>query len=78
MLRLLSKCRSNQIPVLESLFNKVASLKAYNFIKKTPTQVLSCEICQIFRNTYFEEHLGTTASANAYKFQIFIKIRTFL
>ena len=34
MLRLLSKCRSNQIPVLESLFNKVAGLKAYNFIKK--------------------------------------------
>ena len=26
------------------------------------TQVFSCEICQIFQNTYFEEHLQTTAS----------------
>ena len=30
--------------------------------KKTPTQVLSCEICEIFKNTFFEEHLQTTAS----------------
>ena len=30
--------------------------------KETPTQVLSCECCGIFKNTYFEEHLRTTAS----------------
>ena len=42
-------------------FNKVAG--AYDFIKKeTPTQVFSCEICEIFKNTYFEEHLRTTDS----------------
>ena len=35
-------------PVLESLFNKVAGLKACNFIKKTPTQVFSCEIFENF------------------------------
>ena len=34
--------------MLESLFNKAAS-------KKRLTQVLSCEICEIFNNTYFEE-----------------------
>ena len=28
----------------------------------SPTQVLSCEICEIFKNTYFVEHLQTTAS----------------
>ena len=28
-----------------------------NFIKKTSTPVLSCEICQIFKSNYFEEHL---------------------
>ena len=34
---------------------------AYNFIKKeTPAQVFSCEICKIFKNTYFKEHLRTT------------------
>ena len=26
-------------------------------------QVFSCEYCEIFKNTYFEEHLRTTASA---------------
>ena len=36
---------------------------AWNFVKKTPTQILSCEICKIFKNTYFKEHLRTTASA---------------
>ena len=35
-----------------------------NFIKKrqTPTQVFSCEYCEIFKNTYSEEHLRTVAS----------------
>ena len=47
-----------------SLFNKVTYLKACNFIKKTPTQVFSCEIREIFKNNYFEEHLRTTASEN--------------
>ena len=28
--------------------------------KETPRQVLSCEICEIFKNTHFEEHLQTT------------------
>ena len=28
----------------------------------TPTQVFSSEICEIFKNTYFEEYLRTTAS----------------
>ena len=36
----------------------------WNFIKKTPTQILSCEICEIFKNTYFKEHLRKNASAS--------------
>ena len=40
--------------MLESLFNKIARLK-------TPTQVLPCEICKNFTNTYFE-HLLKAAS----------------
>ena len=31
-------------------------------LKYTPAQVFSCEIYEIFKNTYFEEHLRTTAS----------------
>ena len=30
-------------------------------------QVLSCEICEIFKKTYFEEHLGTTTSGKSYQ-----------
>ena len=29
-------------------------------LKETPTQVFSCKYCEIFKNTYFEEHLWTT------------------
>ena len=31
-------------------------------LKKTQTQVLSCEICKLFNNNYFEEHLWTSVS----------------
>ena len=40
-------------PVLESLFNKVAGLES--------------EICEIFKNIYFEDHLRTTASGMFYR-----------
>ena len=42
--------------------NKVAGL--HDFIKKeTLAQVLFCEFCEIFKNTFFTEHLRATASA---------------
>ena len=48
---------SQETPVIESLFNNAASLR-YKFIKKeTPTHVFFCEYCEIFKNTYGEEHL---------------------
>ena len=33
-----------------------------NLLKEAPTQVFSCEIFEIFKNTNFEEYLGTTTS----------------
>ena len=39
--------------MLESLFNKVAGLES--------------EICEIFKNIYFEEHLRATASGRFYR-----------
>ena len=33
--------------------------------KEAPAQVSSCEICDIFNNTYFVEHLLMAASENA-------------
>ena len=48
--------------VSESLFNKVAGLL---YQKETPTQVFSCEHCETFNCTYYEEHLlQTTASGD--------------
>ena len=49
--------------MLESLFSKVAGLGLQLYQTETSTQMLSCEISQIFKNTYFEEHLRTSASA---------------
>ena len=31
-------------------------------LKKTPTQVVSCKVCKLFKNNYFEEHLWMSTS----------------
>ena len=31
------------------------------YLKETPTQLFSCEFCENFKNTFFEEHLQTAA-----------------
>ena len=46
--------------VLKNFTIITGKLQNYNCI--TLTQVLSSEYCQIFKNTYFEEHLLTAAS----------------
>ena len=33
------------------------------YYKENPPQVFSCKYCEIFKNSYFEEHLRTAASA---------------
>ena len=47
--------------MLESHFNKVEGLGLQLYSKEIPTQMLSYEICDIFKNTYFEEHLRMPA-----------------
>ena len=32
--------------------------------KETLAQVFSCEFCEIFKNTFFKEHVRATASVN--------------
>ena len=44
------------------LFKKAAALRPTTIKKETPTQVFSYEYCEIFKNTYFEEHLRATVS----------------
>ena len=47
---------------LGSVFNKVASLKACNFIKKRlQKRRFPMNICEIFKNTYFGDHLQMAA-----------------
>ena len=33
-------------------------------LKRDSTQLFSSKICEIFKNTYFKEHVRTTASLN--------------
>ena len=69
VLRKFSKFIGKQL--CQSLFfNKVAGLRpqACNFIRKeTLAQIFSCEFCEIFKNTFFTEHLRTTASTISWK-----------
>ena len=49
--------------MLESLFNTVAGFRPETLFKKeTLAQVLSCNFCEIFKNTFFTEHLRKTSS----------------
>ena len=42
---------------------QIQQLEVFNFIKiEALAQVFSCEFCKIFNNTFFTEHLRTTAS----------------
>ena len=44
-------------------FNKVAGLRLATLSKKkTLAQVFSCDFCEVYKNTFFTEHLWTTAS----------------
>ena len=49
--------------VLDSLLKKFADPRTFNFIKKRlKHSCFSVKSEKIFKNTYFEEHLRTTAS----------------
>ena len=53
-------------PLLELLFNKVAGLKARNFIKKRlQYRYFHVNFCAFFQNTLFIEHLRMTAPADS-------------
>ena len=43
---------------------KLQAFSLQVFLKKSSTQVLSYEVCETFKNTYFEEYLQTTASVS--------------
>ena len=48
--------------------NKVAGLISATLLKtEILAQAFSCEFCEIFKNTFFTEHLRTTASVTITK-----------
>ena len=47
--------------LVESFLNRV-SWRPATLLKKPPAQVIFCEYCKIFKNTYFGEYLWTAAS----------------
>ena len=51
-----------KIPVLESVFKKVAGLGPTTLLQRNSNTGVFCEICEIFKNPYLEEHLRTAAS----------------
>ena len=64
-----AKCRCS----VKKLFIKISqyshdstcvgvSLQGLQRYEQTPTHMFSCEYCKIFKKTYFEEQLRTTAS----------------
>ena len=42
------------------IYLQASGLNLYK--KETPIKVLACEICELFRNDFFTEHLWATAS----------------
>ena len=54
-------------------FNKVAGLKPTTLLKKKIlVQVFSCKFCKIYKNTFFIEHVRTTASIS-YSYPILLR-----
>ena len=48
--------------IMQSLFfNKVAGLRLTTLLQKRLAQVFSSEFCEIFKDTFFQEHLWTAA-----------------
>ena len=51
--------------MLQSLFNKVAGIAGLQlYHKETPTQVLSCESCEILKNSFFKRTPPLAASVS--------------
>ena len=61
VLRNFTKFTGKQL--FQGLFLSKVAGQVCKFIKKeTLAQVFSCEFCEIFKNTFFTEHVWTTAS----------------
>ena len=62
--------------LITSILKNICEHLLLNFIlKETPTQVFSCEFCELFKNTYFVEDLWTAGSETPVRGLSLIKLR---
>ena len=60
-----SRSSHRRVSVKKGVFKNLRKLLEFrllglkNFLKKTLAQMFSCEISEVFKNNYFEEHLPT-------------------
>ena len=57
----ISQCSQENICVELSFLIKLQVIRPAALLKRDSNTNVSCEYCEIFRNTYFEEHLQTAA-----------------
>ena len=54
--------------MLQSFFNKAfLIIRPATLLKRNSNAVVYCEYCEIFKNTYFKEHLQKPASQRCIK-----------
>ena len=71
------KSHSETSVLVESLYNEVAGLKVCSLlIKRLQHKCFTVKIFQIFKNTYFEEHLRTATSVKAYFIKFVLPLDT--
>ena len=63
--------KSAKTPVLESLLNNVAGF----FLKKTPTQLFSCEYSEMIKKSFF--HWTPLVATSVYRWKILQKYTAF-
>ena len=64
--------------MLESLFKKLAGWRLATSLKKTPTQVFSCEVGEIFKNNFSYRTPQVTASALPVAASVFFSKKYYL
>ena len=47
-------------------FMKLQAFSLQRFLKRDSNTMISCEVCQTFKNTYFEVYVQTTASGGVH------------
>ena len=78
----MADCSINHNPWRQETFNKLQFFtfghKQCLYLKRDSNTVLSCEICEIFKKSYFEEHLHTTATVRSLDLTIIALVEFFI